>query len=141
MAAVVRVAEQIGGERTVVLAGDWNTSYEPGLYGSKPEDCKLPDYSCKPGPLPSGACAGADGYDDTIGAILEAGLTGSLRWKVLTKGLGRTYRSSLRTDPFADLAIDHFAVPESAAPRFSPATKGSDTFGSDHFPIATIWTR
>jgi hypothetical protein len=141
MAAVVRVAEQVSDDRTTILAGDWNTSYEPGLYGSKPEDCKLADYSCKPGPIPSGACTGADGYDDTIGGILEAGLTGSTRWTVLTKGLGRTYRSSQRPDPFADLAIDHFAVPETAATRFAPASKGSDTFGSDHFPIVTVWTR
>jgi hypothetical protein len=142
-AAVVRIAEQIisARERTVLLAGDFNTSFEPGLYGREISDCQLTNFTCRPGPLPPSACPSGDGYDDTIGGILEGGLTGPTKWMLLSRALGRTYRSSKQPDPFADLAIDHFAVPLSSAREFATATKASDTFGSDHFPILTVWNR
>jgi hypothetical protein len=138
MAAMVRVANQaIADGRTVLIAGDMNTSFEPGLAGKAVEDCVLADFSCTKGPLPPTACATGDGYDDTLGSILEAGLVGRTKWKVLSRNLPRTY-----DDPaFADFAIDHIAVPIGIAAKFSAAQRGAKTYGSDHFPIWTDWRR
>jgi endonuclease/exonuclease/phosphatase family metal-dependent hydrolase len=138
MAATVRVANQAITEgRTVVIAGDMNTSFEPGLAGKVVEDCALADFGCAKGPLPSTACAAGDGYDDTLGGILEAGLIGRTKWRVLSRHLPRTYDDLA----FADFAIDHIAVPAGVAGRFRAAQRGAKTYGSDHFPIWTSWWR
>ena len=63
-----------------------------------------------------------------ISALILAGLAGSQ-----PRGVGAVH--------VADLAIDHFAVPLSSSREFATATKASDTFGSDHFPILTVWNR
>ncbi|WP_165447780.1 hypothetical protein [Rhizobium ruizarguesonis] len=55
---------------------------------------------------------------------------------MLTKDLGRTFKD---TD-FADKAIDHMTVPAAQASAFAAPKVGPDTFGSDHFPIFTVWT-
>ena len=144
MAAVVRVANEVIAKeknRTVLLAGDFNTSYEPGVFGKEVKDCTVQDFTCAKGKFPKNGCVGnADGYDDTIGGILEAGLTGKTKWVVLTKKLGRTYedkdaKDKGKPDPFANYAIDHFAVPVGMKDKFGTGDKGSETFGSDHFPI------
>ena len=87
------------------------------------------------GPLPVAACAGGDGYDDTLGGVLEAGLVGRTKWKVLSRHLPRTYDDPI----FANFAIDHIAVPTGVAGTFSKALRGTKTYGSDHFPIWTDW--
>jgi len=136
MAATVRVANQAIAEgRTVVIAGDMNTSFEPGLAGKAVEDCRLANFGCAKAPLPPTACTAGDGYDDTLGGILAAGLVGRTKWKVLSRHLPRTYH-----DPaFANFAIDHIAVPLGMAGKFSAAQRGTKTYGSDHFPIWTDW--
>ena len=148
MAAVVRVANGViekEKDRTVLLAGDLNTSFEPGVFGREAKDCTIKDFTCAKGPFPEPSCVGhPDGYDDTLGGILEAGLTGKTKWKVLTKTLGRTYQDQVakrrnKPDPFANFAIDHFVVPIDVADLFAEVDKGSETFGSDHFPIVTTF--
>ena len=95
-------------------------------------DCKLSDFSCAKAPFPEAARSGSDGFDDTLG-MLEAGLVGDTKWTVLSKGLPRTY-----DDPaFANAAIDHIVVPVADSDRFSTAIRASETYGSDHYPIAT----
>lgn len=135
MAAAVRIANAaIADGRTVVIAGDLNTSFEPGRFGSSPTDCTLTDFTCAKGPFPASACRNGDGFDDALG-ILEAGLVGKAKWKVLSRGLGRTF-----DDPaFADFAIDHIAVPTVDAGKFSGAQRAAKTYGSDHFPIWTVF--
>jgi endonuclease/exonuclease/phosphatase family metal-dependent hydrolase len=136
MAAIVREAEKAVTEgRSVVIAGDFNTAYEDGKVGFDPVDCQLRDFGCEKAPFPASACTGADGFDDTLG-ILEAGLVGPTKWKVLTKALGRTYDD----EAFADRAIDHIAVPEQVASKFGLAARIDGLFGSDHFPVMTVYS-
>lgn len=131
IAAVKLVAEEaMQEERRVVILGDFNTGLEPGKAGKVFADCTLSDFSCAKMPFPENACTGGDGFDDTL-AILTEKLVGSEKWKLLSENLGRTFED---TD-FADKAIDHIAVPESQQSFFSEAQKGSDTYGSDHFPV------
>lgn len=135
MAATKMVADQaVADGRTVLIAGDWNTSFEPGKFGRSFEDCQLAAFSCTKAPFPASACVG-DGYDDTF-AIGTVPLSGSQKWAILTKDLGRTYDDNA----FADKAIDHIAVSEFQASGFSAPTVGPETFGSDHFPVSTVWT-
>lgn len=129
IAAIKTVADEAAKTRTVLLAGDFNTSFEDGKFGSTFNDCDLQPYSCSPAPFPAGMCVG-DGFDDTF-AILSGPLVGDTEWLVLTSGLGRTYDD----DNFADKAIDHLAVTAADATRFTGAGKADKTFGSDHFPI------
>lgn len=119
--------------RKVVVAGDFNTSFEAGKFGQSFDDCTLMNFTCDKGPFPADKCAG-DGYDDTF-AILEKPLLGKRQWTFLTRNLGRTYKD----DAFADLAIDHVAVPADQVAMFSVSTKGAETYGSDHFPVVTIF--
>ncbi|MEM7259005.1 MAG: hypothetical protein AAF404_16635, partial [Pseudomonadota bacterium] len=113
-----------------VIAGDFNTAFEPGKYGSSATDCRLADFGCRKMPFPAAACSGADGFDDTLG-ILEEGLAGSTRWTFLSRYFTRTYDDTA----FADLAIDHIAVPVSKAAYFRNAKLADQTYGSDHFPL------
>ena len=136
MAATIHVAEDAINEgRSVMIAGDYNTAFEPGKAGRKlDEDCRLLEFSCDKAPFPASACTG-DGFDDTL-AMLEDGLVGSSRWTILTADLPRTF-----DDPaFADLAIDHMAVPTEVSDRFVKATRAGKTYGSDHFPIISIFS-
>ncbi|WP_421365843.1 hypothetical protein [Agrobacterium tumefaciens] len=150
IAAVKKVADEAVAEgRTVVIAGDYNTSFEPGKVGSEFADCDLQPFECKQAPFKASACTG-DGFDDTF-AILSKPLVGSARFSVLTEGLGRTYEDKV----FADAAIDHIAVDAERASAFrapqltcqEPDPKGATAktvracglHGSDHFPIATIF--
>jgi hypothetical protein len=136
MAATVRVANEAAGEgRIVVIAGDLNTSFEPGKFGNKVSDCTLTDFSCAKAPFAASACRG-DGYDDTLG-MLEEGLVGDFKWKVLSRGLRRTYSDKA----FGDFAIDHIAVPVAHAASFSPAHRALELYGSDHFPIFATFNR
>jgi endonuclease/exonuclease/phosphatase family metal-dependent hydrolase len=135
IAATKVVADQAVAEgRTVLIAGDWNTSFEPGKFGNTFDDCQLSKFSCEKAPFPATACAG-DGYDDTF-AILTVPLAGMQKWTMLTRNLGRTFSDTA----FADKAIDHMSVPEAQAAAFVEPTVGPNTFGSDHFPIITTWT-
>ena len=136
MAATIRVAEgAITAGRTVLIAGDYNTAFEPGKAGRNlGEDCNLLEFNCDKGPFPASACTG-DGFDDTL-AMLEDGLIGPSRWKILSADLPRTF-----DDPaFADLAIDHMAVPADVSAKFIDATRAGKTYGSDHFPIMSIFS-
>lgn len=136
MAAVVREAEAaVADGRIPVILGDYNTAYEPGKKGSDPADCDLKAFSCAKAPFPAAACSDGDGYDDTLG-ILDSALVGPTTWAVLSKDLGRTYDD----EDFADKAIDHIAVPDQDADRFSIATKSDATFGSDHYVVITTYS-
>ncbi|MBY3177587.1 hypothetical protein HFO27_23605 [Rhizobium leguminosarum] len=135
IAATKTVADQaVADGRTVLIAGDWNTSFEPGKFGQSFDDCQLAAFSCAKAPFPASTCTG-DGFDDTF-AVMTVPLVGSPKWAMLTKDLGRTYDD---TD-FADKAIDHMSVPASQAASFVAPKVAPDTFGSDHFPIFTVWT-
>ena len=134
IAAIKVVADEAALTRTVILAGDYNTSFEEGKAGASFKDCMLDPFSCTPAPFPSSACNG-DGYDDTF-AILTTPLVGSTKWTVLSECLGRTYDDTA----FADKAIDHIAVPDAEKGHFSNLGKGNSTFGSDHFPIIVTFT-
>lgn len=135
IAATKRLADAAVDEgRPVLIAGDFNTSLEPGKAGSVLYDCTLTAFSCKPGPFPASACTGGDGFDDTL-AILTMPLVGQRSWALLSKELPGTY-----DDPvFSDLAIDHMAVPASQAARFTGISRARDVYGSDHFPIQVIF--
>ena len=135
MAAVVRVAQEaVDDGRITMIAGDFNTSFEEGKFGIAPEDCILTDFSCEKAPFPAAACTGGDGFDDTMG-ILEAGLVSDATWTFLSRDLGRTYRDAA----FADKAIDHIAVDAAASGRFTTAIKADGLYGSDHFPLITVF--
>jgi endonuclease/exonuclease/phosphatase family metal-dependent hydrolase len=135
IAATKSVADPAINEgRTVVIAGDWNTSFEPGKFGQSFDDCQLQAFSCAKAPFEASACSG-DGFDDTF-AILTVPLSGTEKWEMLSKGLGRTFEDKA----FADKAIDHIAVPIAKASEFRGPEVAAGTFGSDHFPIATVWT-
>lgn len=150
MAAVKKVADEAVAEgRTVIIAGDYNTSFEPGKVGADFADCDLQPFECKQAPFKTSACTG-DGFDDTF-AILSKPLVGSAGFAILTEGLGRTYEDTV----FADAAIDHIAVDAARAAAFrapaltcpgSPprsatakAVRACGLHGSDHFPIATSY--
>ncbi len=137
MAAVLSEANAAATEgRIVLIAGDFNTGFEPNKFGTKlDDDCSLHNFSCKAAPFPSRACPTreGDGFDDTL-SIPEQPLVGTKRWTFLTRTLGRTFKETA----FADLAIDHMVVPADQASLFAIAKKSdSDTFGSDHFAVFT----
>jgi endonuclease/exonuclease/phosphatase family metal-dependent hydrolase len=141
MAAVLNEANQVPAERAVLIAGDFNTAFEENKFGVKLDvDCRLRDYNCKNAPFPRGACStgnDGDGFDDTL-SILERGLIGGKTWTFLTRSLGRTYRNR----EFADLAIDHMAVPADQVALFTAASKSDpESFSSDHFAVATEFRR
>ena len=132
MAAVLVEANQaVADGPTVLIAGDFNIAFEPGKSGRRHDDCRLKDFSCAQAPFPREACRG-DGFDDTL-AILERPLVGNRPWTFLTRTLGRTYDS----EKFADLAIDHMAVPSDQSSMFATATKSEDNYGSDHLAVIT----
>ncbi|ANL47546.1 endonuclease/exonuclease/phosphatase family protein [Rhizobium phaseoli] len=134
IAATKTVADQaVADGRTVLIAGDWNTSFEPGKFGQTFDDCSLTAFSCAKAPFPASACTG-DGFDDTF-AIMTVPLSGTQKWTMLTKDLGRTFKDT----EFADKAIDHMTVPVAQAASFAEPKVAPDTFGSDHFPIFTVW--
>ncbi|PKA43205.1 hypothetical protein CWR43_14250 [Rhizobium sullae] len=135
IAATKVVADQaVADGRTVLITGDWNTSFEPGKFGQSFDDCQLAAFTCAKAPFPASTCTG-DGFDDTF-AIMTVPLAGSQKWTMLTKDLGRTFKDT----EFADKAIDHISVPAAQAASFAAPKVASDTFGSDHFPIFTAWT-
>ena len=138
MAAVSQLgADAVAEGRVVIIAGDMNTAFEHGKYGMDiADDCVLRDFTCKKAPFPASACVSGDGFDDTLG-ILVGGLVAEMKWTVLSQKLGRTFDD---TD-YADLAIDHIAVPAQSKRYFSPALKANSTYGSDHFPITAIFTK
>lgn len=150
IAAIKREADKAVAEgRTVVIAGDFNTSFEAGKSGSSFADCALQGMACKKQPFPATACAVGDGFDDSF-AILTQPLVDKTRFAILTEGIGRTYEEM----DFGDAAIDHIAVAETAVDKFSApaiecsqqniggvstkwAAKSCTLFGSDHYPVAT----
>lgn len=136
MAAVARQASRamIRENRVPVILGDFNTAYEAGKVGFSIEDCELQAFSCNKQPFPASACTDGDGFDDTLG-LLETGLVENTKWTVLSKELGRTYVDTV----FSDAAIDHIAVPLAVADKFSRAEIVGQPFGSDHFPVVTVF--
>lgn len=137
-ATAIVAEEALKDGRTVVIAGDFNTAFELGKAGSTFADCTLKNFSCAPEPFPPEACSDGDGFDDTL-AILERALVGLTHWAILSKDLQRTFKEK-RDEHFADRAIDHIAVPQAVRANFSLAERGPKTFGSDHYPISTIFT-
>lgn len=119
--------------RTVLIAGDFNTAFEEGKFGVRLDnDCRLRDFSCEDAPFPKKVCNG-DGFDDTL-SMLERPLIGTTPWTFLSRNLHRTYVDTV----FADLAIDHMAVPTAQAGMFTEAKKSDPLFfGSDHFAVMT----
>ncbi|WP_429930416.1 hypothetical protein [Agrobacterium vitis] len=134
IAATKIIADMAANEgRTVLIAGDWNTSFEPGKVGQSFDDCQLAAFSCEKAPFPAEKCNG-DGYDDTF-AIMTVPLSGSQKWKIVTEQLGRTYTDT----KFADKAIDHIAISDAKVAQFMMPEISPDSFGSDHFPISITW--
>lgn len=125
--------------RIVLIAGDFNTGYEIAKAGDRLDyDCKLENFTCEKGPFLKGACKG-DGFDDTL-SILENGLkradgTRTSKWQVLSKKLESTYDD----EAYANVAIDHIAVPSKIASEFTNAKAYNDFFGSDHKPVFTTF--
>lgn len=135
IAATKAVADMAANEgRMVLIAGDWNTSFEPGKFGQSFDDCQLAPFSCEKAPFPATACNG-DGYDDTF-AIMTVPLSGRQKWKIVTEQLGRTYTDT----KFADKAIDHIAISDAKVAEFTMPEVSPNAFGSDHFPISIVWT-
>lgn len=135
MAATAKLAtEALNNGRIAIIAGDFNTSFEKGKYGGKISDCDVQPHSCKRGPFPANACTNGDGFDDTLGMLVE-GLILKQKWKVLSEKLGKTYKGNV----FADLAIDHIAVSIEHSKYFTAATKSEKRYGSDHYPIFTTF--
>ena len=135
IAATKAVADMAINEgRTVLIAGDWNTSFEAGKFGQSFDVCVLAPFSCEKAPFLAEKCSG-DGYDDTF-AIMTGPLVGNQKWKMTTERLGRTYTDT----KYADKAIDHIAIPEAKSAEFSMPEVGSDPFGSDHYPVSITWT-
>lgn len=135
MANVALLANQAGTEgRTPVILGDFNTSFEKGLFGESFRDCTLKDFSCEQAPFPRSACK-QSGYDDTLGMLTKP-LIGEDRWRFLSRDLGRTYVK----EHFADKAIDHIAVRDEDKGSFSTAEKTKGAYGSDHFAVFTDYT-
>ncbi|QDU80707.1 Extracellular ribonuclease precursor [Polystyrenella longa] len=116
------IATQVNRDRakypdfSVLVAGDFNVGEtDSGKNGSS-----LTDDS-------------GDGYDDTH-AIFSGGLIGDLQMKSLTHDLGiETYIAS---DQYAGTGpIDCIYV--TGEDRFTPASPGTSSFGSDHLPVTT----
>lgn len=78
-------------------------------------------------------CSGEDGYDETH-ALLGAGLVGGLKMTNLTGGIKDATFPRYPGSP-----IDNIYVTGPSSNNFSPARKGSDTFGSDHLPVWTTY--
>ncbi len=128
--AAVKLAADKAESSDVLIAGDFNTLFEPGKVGSSFGDCTLQDFSCEKSTLPADACSDSDGFDDTF-AILSESLVGNGKWTILTESLGSTYEDKA----FAHHAIDHMAIPVGHEASFERIGKGSDTYGSDHYTI------
>lgn len=137
LAAVLLEANKAAENRKVLIAGDYNTSFEKGKWGKRIDsDCDLKDFSCQDAPFPAEACDGnTDGFDDTL-SIPVLQIAGPRKWEFLTRDLGRTYAS----EAFADKAIDHMLVPKDQESLFSVATRAGETFGSDHYAVITELT-
>jgi len=133
-AVMVEANKALKEGRVPVIAGDFNTSYAPGWAGDTFEDCEVKPFSCEAYDFPPSSCEG-DGYDDTL-AILSAPLVGNVKWSILSKGLTRTFHD----ENYANLAIDHIAVPLELSDKFSKVKKLEGDLGSDHYPIWTIYT-
>jgi len=132
IAAIDRVATKaVDAGRIAIILGDFNTTFEPGKFGTEVADCKLRNFPKTPAPFPAKACLGP-GYDDTLG-ILQAGLVGRQRWSFLTRKSGRTWFGE--GNRFGNFAIDHVAVPVQKADLFKLVKTGADRYGSDHKPV------
>jgi endonuclease/exonuclease/phosphatase family metal-dependent hydrolase len=105
---------------TAIVGGDFNVGEtDAGKIGSDPADDET------------------DGYDDTH-ALLTLGLVNGLRLRSLTKAMGNTYDDTPGDGefPYPGVgAIDVLYVGGAGEGRFSAGTRGSDTFGSDHYPV------
>ncbi|MGH1351229.1 MAG: hypothetical protein ACRBBN_10520 [Methyloligellaceae bacterium] len=139
VAATIREALKVEASRDVLIAGDFNTSYEQGKVGlDLSQDCKLQNFSCAKGLFPASACSSGDGFDDTLGMLetgLKLGQGKTTPWVVLSKSLPRTYKDPV----FADQAIDHVAVPARSGAKFSKAERAGQTYKSDHYPIYVVY--
>jgi len=127
-----------GAGKTVFVAGDFNTPLnEPCKTGKKLDEDFEPMIGCATR-LDPASCGTRDGFDDTY-AVLTTGVIVAIRFKVLTKGLGRTYIKG----NFVDSPIDNVLVAGAGADATFTAAKimetgGTPAFGSDHTPVLVV---
>jgi len=81
-----------------------------------------------------------DGYDDTH-AILGGGLIRGLRMKNLTQGVGETYDDRPRNRFVGSGPIDNIYVSGANEADFGAGQKSTNTYGSDHFAVWTVYQR
>jgi endonuclease/exonuclease/phosphatase family metal-dependent hydrolase len=134
-AIAMLAARDIAAGKSVFIAGDFNTPLqEVCKAGEKLEEDAEPLIGCAT-KLGANACNERDGFDDTY-AVLTNGLIDTVRFRVLTEGIGRTYAKG----DFVDSPIDNVlaAGPLSSRAFTAVKLKGPQndlTFGSDHFPV------
>lgn len=117
------VAESVGQDarlfpdHTAVVAGDMNVGHSDPKNG---RDLARDDLT---------TTAATDGYDETHAILLELG---GVRMTNLMRHISDTTFPTFPSTP-----IDNMYVAGSAAVRFASATMFSETFGSDHRPVAS----
>ncbi|TSD82826.1 hypothetical protein FFK22_041060 [Mycobacterium sp. KBS0706] len=131
-----RASADVAAGKSVFVAGDFNTPFvEKCKTGKKLGEDFRPLVGCSTGLTPE-TCGTTDGFDDSY-AILTEALIGTVKFKSLTSGLGRTYVST----NFADSPIDNVFVAGPLASRTFTAVKLSEplddntVFASDHHPV------
>ena len=108
-------------EHAHIVAGDFNVGHSDKKNGiSLERDCYK-------------NCGPKDRYDETH-ALLSAGLVDGLKMRNLASSVKSSTRLSKPGSP-----IDNIYVGGDLAPRFSSAVKEEKPYGSDHFPIWTIY--
>lgn len=135
-AAIAVMADaDVNAGKSVFVAGDFNTPLvEPCKTGKSLSEDFEPMMGCETA-IDAASCGGQDGFDDTY-AILSEGLVASLRFKVLTASIGRTYKNRR----YVDSPIDNILVAGPMSKSNFSAVKLQDAepgnpFGSDHFPV------
>ena len=108
-------------KHTHIVVGDFNVGHSDEKNGiSLERDCYK-------------NCGPKDRYDETH-ALLSAGLVDGLKMRNLASSIKSSTRLSTPGSP-----IDNIYVDGALAPRFSGAVKEEKLYGSDHFPIWTIY--
>jgi hypothetical protein len=107
---------------TIIVAGDFEVGHSDTLRNGK--DLRNDCYN---------DCGNLDLYDETH-ALFGQGLVRGLRMNNLAIGIAtNSYR------PIPGSPIDNIYVIGADADRFSPAEIGIDTYGSDHYPVLTVY--
>ena len=114
---------------TVLVAGDFNVGHSDEKKNGT--DIVMDCYK-------KSDCEGKDMYDETH-ALLAGGLVRGVKMKNLAIKLDDTYHDP--DDRFDGGAIDNIYVIGAGVKGFAPATKNSNRYNSDHYPIWTTWNR